>query len=99
MQQLGENMTAEEFGQHLALEREEPVSMGVFKLVSKLLAAIANGPLQAPAAGRNWAPHDFMPDLWADIADDEQIAGADTQPEQLTVDQIMARARTVGMVH
>ncbi len=96
MQQLGETMTAQEFGEHYALECEEPVSSGTFKLLSKLLAAIANGPLQPPAAGRIWAPHDFMPDLWKDIAEDEP---SDQAPENMTVDQIMARARTVGMVH
>jgi hypothetical protein len=37
-----------------------------------------------------------MPDLWKDIAEDEP---SDQAPENMTVDQIMARARTVGMVH
>lgn len=98
MQQLSETMTGEEFGQHRALEEEEPFTVGTFAAMSKLLAAIANGPLQAPAAGRMWAPHDFMPDLWSDLATDET---PDQVPpsEILSVDQILARARMAGMVH
>lgn len=92
MQQLGDTMTAQEFGEHYALECEEPVPSATFKVLSQLLAAIANGPLQPPAAGRIWAPHDFMPDLWQDISQEEPAT------ENLSIDEIMARARTVGMV-
>ena len=95
MQQLGDTMTAQEFGQHYVMELEEPLSTATFMVLSKLLAAIANGPLQPPAADRIWGPSDFMPDLWAE-ADLEEQPG---QSDQLTVEQILARGRSAGMVH
>lgn len=101
MQQLGETMTAQEFGLHLAVEREEPLPAAAWRAVASILAAVANGPLTAPAKGRNWAAHDFMPALWADVTDADIDGGdqAANSPESLTVDQIMARARMAGMVH
>lgn len=95
MQQLGETMTAQEFGLHLALEREEPLPAAQWQAVASIMAALANGPLSAPAKGRNWAAHDFMPELWADVTEGGNQAAA----EAITVDQIMARARMAGMVH
>lgn len=97
MQQLGDAMTAQEFGQHYVLELEEPVPRASFMVLSRLLAAIANGPLQAPAAGRLWGASDFMPDLWQHL--DDSPAGEQEAADPLTIDQIMARARVVGMVH
>lgn len=101
MQQLGATMTAQEFGLHLALEREEPLPSAQWRAVASILAALANGPLSAPAKGRNWAAHDFMPELWADVtaADVGNGKHAAIHPETITVDQIMARARMAGMVH
>lgn len=101
MQQLGNTMTAAEFGLHMALEREEPLPQAVMKALSELRAALSNGPLQAPAPGRTWHAHDFMPTLWADVS--EPLAAGDgsraPSPEDMTVEQILARARSVGMVH
>lgn len=97
MQQLGDAMTAQEFGQHYVLELEEPVPRASFMVLSRLLAAIANGPLQAPADGRLWGASDFMPDLWQNL--DDSPAGEQEAADPLTIDQIMARARVVGMVH
>jgi len=94
MQQLATTMTAQEFAQHHALELHEPMHYGA---VGSVLAALANGPLTPPASlnGRNWHAHDFAPSLWQDLAEQDQAAPAE---KALTVDDIMARARMVGMV-
>jgi hypothetical protein len=100
MQQLGDTMTAQEFGLHLALEREEDLPAPTLRALSAILSALANGPLTAPAKGRMWAPHDFMPTLWADVTDPDQPGDQATQdPEYMGVDEIMARARLAGMIH
>lgn len=100
MQQLGDTMTAQEFGLHLALEREEDLPAPTLRALSAILSALANGPLTAPAKGRMWAPHDFMPTLWADVTDPDQQGDQATQdPEYMGVDEIMARARLAGMIH
>lgn len=100
MQQLGDTMTAQEFGLHLALEREEDLPAPTLRALSAILSALANGPLTAPAKGRMWAPHDFMPTLWADVTDADQDGDhAATDPEHMGVDEIMARARLAGMIH
>lgn len=101
MQQLGTTMTAQEFGLHLAMEREEDLPAPVLRAIAGVLAALANGPLTPPAKGRMWAAHDFMPALWADVTDPDQEGGdeAASNPETITVEQIMARARMAGMVH
>lgn len=100
MQQLGDTMTAQEFGLHLALEREEDLPAPTLRALSAILSALANGPLTAPAKGRMWAPHDFMPTLWADVTDpDQQGDQFNNDPEQMGVDEIMARARLAGMIH
>jgi len=101
MQQLAATMTAQEFGQHYAMEREEPLAPAVWHAVASLLAAVANGALKPPSTGRIWAAHDFMPELWADVTD-PAVPGAERAaraPETITVEQIMARARMAGMVH
>lgn len=96
VQQLAQGMTAQEFGQHYTLSIEEPIPAAHWRGLGAILAALANGPLQAPAQGRIWAAHDFAPDLWQDLAQSSQPAA--TEPQALTVDQIMARARMAGMV-
>ena len=94
VQQLGQIMTAKEFGQHFALEQHEPLPAAQWSAVAKLLASQANGPLQAPEAGRNWCASDFMPARWQEVEDD-----AAPQAEQvMTVKQIMDQARAAGMV-
>lgn len=94
MQQLSQTMTAQEFGQHYALELEESVPAAQLGLAASVLAALANGPLKSPEHGRLWRPADFMPLLWQQAA--PTPAAAPTQPA--TVDQIMAQARAAGMV-
>ena len=96
MQQLGNCMSAQEFGQHYALECEEPLPSAHRGAVCALLAALANGPLSAPKTGGPWRAQDFMPGIW-DAALDEDVPQVDEAP--LTVDQILARARAGGMVH
>ena len=91
VQQLGQIMTAQEFGQHFALEQCEPLPSAQWSAVAMLLASQANGPLQAPETGRNWHASDFMPALWQESDD------ADPEPV-MTVQQIMDRARMAGMV-
>lgn len=94
LQQLSDTMTAQEFGQHYALELEEPVPAAQWSLSAALLAALANGPLKAPKPGRLWQAGDFMPALWQHGAAPEPVIAAKPQ----TVDQIMAQARAAGMV-
>jgi hypothetical protein len=95
VQQLRQIMTAQEFGQHYALEIQEPMPSAQWTGLGALLAALANGPLQAPQRGRMWAAHDFTPALWQDLTD---IAEAPPKPQALTVEQIMASAKRAGMV-
>ena len=101
MQHLAETMTAQEFGLHLALEQEEDLPAPTLRALASILAALANGPLTPPAKGRMWAAHDFMPALWADVTDSDQEGGerSASNPESITVEQIMARARLAGMIH
>lgn len=85
-------MTAQEFGQHYALEIEEPLPSAHWSMGAATLAALANGPLQAPSKGVLWSAKDFMPALW-------QQAQPEPEPEApITQEQIMARARAAGMV-
>ena len=94
MQQLTESMSAQEFAQHYALQRHEPMPQVQQHAVGAVLAALANGPLKPPEPGRLWAASDFSPELWQALADP-----ADAPPAKpLTLDDILARARQVGMV-
>jgi hypothetical protein len=95
VQHLGQIMTAQEFGQHYALHNQEPMPAAQWAGLGAVLAALANGPLQAPERGRLWASHDFAPALWQDLTD-----SVDTPPEpqDLTVEEIMASAKRAGMV-
>lgn len=92
LQQLSQTMTAQEFGQHYALELEEPLPAAHWSMGAATLAALANGPLQAPEKGRLWSAKDFMPALW------QQDAPAPEPEAPITPEQIMARARAAGMV-
>jgi len=94
VQQLQQTMTAQEFGQHYALEQEEPIPAAWWSVAAAMLASLANGPLKEPEHGRIWRASDFMPALWQHHAPTEPAATA--QP--LTVAQIMAQARAAGMV-
>ena len=94
LQQLSQAMTAQEFAQHYALELEEPLPSAAWSMGAAHLAALANGPLQPPEAGRLWRPGDFMPALWQQDADPAQAEA----PKPQTVQDIMARARLAGMV-
>lgn len=95
VEHLSQIMSAQEFGQHLVLEHEEPLGRGWQMAVAHVLAALANGPLQRPQANRNWGAADFLPEPWqADEADAPEEDAAN-----LTVEQILQRARLGGMVH
>ena len=94
MQQLADNMTAQEFGLHLALELEEPLPAAQYQAMGTMLALLANGPLVPPEGRKTWHAHDFAPALWQDV----QAAQAAAPAKPLTVADIMASARAAGMV-
>lgn len=94
MQQLTESMTAQEFAQHHALERHEPMPQVQQLAVGAVLAALANGPLKPPEADRLWAASDFAPELWQALAEPAEKPA----DKPMTLDDILARARLVGMV-
>lgn len=98
LDQLGESMTAREFAQHYALERLEGAQPGQRDALGSILAALANGPLKPPD-GRIWAVHDFAPDLWAVLRDDDTPKHPTVAQAPGTVQDILARARLAGMVH
>lgn len=97
MQQLGQVMTAQEFGLHMALEHAEPLPHAQWSALATIKAAIANGPLQPPESGRIWQSTDFLPEggLWPDP---DAAQAPQAQDQAMTVDQIMARAKLAGMV-
>lgn len=96
MQQLSQQMTAQEFGLHLSLEQSEPLPHAQWSAVSTLLASLANGPRKPPEAGRLWRAADFMPgELWPDP--DAPPPADKPAAKALTVAQIMARAKLAGM--
>ena len=92
MQQLADNMTAQEFGLHLALELEEPLPSAQYQALGTMLSLLANGPLVPPDGRKTWHAHDFAPPLW------QLAAEAEKQDKPLTVAEIMASARNAGMV-
>jgi len=93
MQQLSQTMTAQEFGQHYALELEEPIPAAWWSVAAAMLASLANGPLKEPEPGRIWRASDFMPTLWQQLAPTAPAAPA--QPA--SVADILRQARAVGM--
>ena len=95
LQNLSQTMTAQEFGQHYALELEEPLPAAIWSMGAAMLAALSNGQLQAPEPGRRWNAGDFMPKLWQHNAAAPEVVAL--TPEQ-TVADIMASARLAGMV-
>lgn len=95
VEHLSQIMSAQEFGQHLVLEHEEPLGRSWQLAVAHLLAALANGPLQRPQAGRNWGAADFLPEPWQD----DEADTAEDETANLTVEQILQRARLAGMMH
>lgn len=86
-------MTAAEFGQHYALELQEPLPSAQWSMGAAQLAAVANGQLKPPAHGGLWTAKDFMPDVWAQAVD----APADA-PAPITLAQIKAQAKLAGMM-
>lgn len=93
MQQLADTMTAQEFAQHHALELHEPMPEIHYTALGAILAALANGPLKAPPAGI-WRASDFTPELWQDLTEPGEVVAV----KEMTVDDILARARMAGMV-
>lgn len=104
VQQLGETMTAQEFGLHAALAVREPLSPSQMSLVSQLMAAITRGPLKRQD-GAQWMAADFSPEIWPPIdeslLDGDEGDGVDqAQPGDQgaqTIEQIRAAAAGAGM--
>lgn len=94
MQQLGQEMTAQEFGLHMALESREPLEPGIERAVAALIAAQANGPMTRKDK-RMWLSGDFIPEHWPEIEADE--LPAPKAPPPPTVEQIRGQARAMGM--
>lgn len=92
VQQLGQIMTAQEFGLHYTLECHEPTPAAPH---ADILAALANGSLRR-SDERLWQAGDFMQGIWPDEDADPESIAVIKEPE--TVDQIMAAARAAGMV-
>lgn len=100
MQQLGQIMTAQEFGMHYALEQVDPLPPAQWKAVASLLASQANGMLKPPEPGRIWRPEDFAQgEVWVDPDAGALPEGAPEETGDMTVAKIMDSARKAGMVH
>jgi hypothetical protein len=63
LHELGEQMTAEEFGLWQAYLQEEPLPPAHTAALAELIAAAANGKIPPPR-GRWWSALDFMPKRW-----------------------------------
>ena len=98
VEQLGQIMSAQEFGLHYVLEANEPLTPAEQITLASHRAAQANGPLQAPEACRIWATADFLPDPWARHLQPDgppiDVPPIDAPP---TVQQILAQAIGAGM--
>ncbi len=84
LNELGNRMSAHEFGLHLALHHGEPLLAAHHAALGTLMAAIANGTLKTPA-DRLWQASDFVRTPWAPP---EPVAAAPAAPQ--TVADIMA---------
>ena len=93
MQQLEQEMTAQEYGLHMALEAREPLDPAIERAVASLIAAQANGAMTRKDK-RMWLAGDFMPEHWPEI-DEDALAAPKASPP--TVEQIRAQARAFGM--
>lgn len=93
MQQLAQEMTGQEFGLHLALDRGEPLPPAVDQAVASIVAGLANGPMTR-ANKKPWKPSEFIPKRWPEI-DESMIAPP--APKAPTLAQLKARARAAGM--
>ena len=93
MQQLGQDMTAQEFGLHMALDAHEPLEPAIERAVASLIAASANGPMTRRDK-RMWLAGDFIPEHWPEIDEDALAAPMASPP---TVEQIREQARAFGM--
>lgn len=61
LEELGERMSAEEFGLWSAFLDSEPIGpAGAFAALAELLAALANGPLQPPQGRKSFRAQDFI---------------------------------------
>lgn len=63
LHELGEQMTAEEFGLWQAFITEEPLNPGQTAGVAEVLLALHQG-LIARKGGRGWSLSDFLPKRW-----------------------------------
>lgn len=87
LHELGETVTAEEFGLWLAFFEKEPMGPAqLMPALAEIRAAMANGPLKAPQ-GRLWSSDDFF-DAKRWVA-----APAEAQPSGPTRDQLASWKR------
>lgn len=89
LSELAERMTAEEFGQHLALERREPLGAQTVAF-EELLAALANGELKPPPGRNAWRAADFHVEPWAP-------AQEPAPDKRVTKDDIRSGGRAAGL--
>lgn len=75
LEELGERMSAEEFGLRLAFEEEEPQGSRALEIaVSQVRAALANGALKPRPGRTSFAPVDFYPSSrWQPQAPADQV--------------------------
>lgn len=65
LEELGDRMSAEEFGLWEVFNEEEPIGPTAFALaVAQIRTAIANGPLQPPQGRKSFSAIDFYPERW-----------------------------------
>lgn len=94
MQNLGQQMTGQEFGLHVALEAHEPMAPAHERAVAAIIAANANGTLTRKDK-KSWSSRDFMPPTsWPVIDADALPPGKKLPP---TLAQLRERARAAGM--
>lgn len=61
LEELGERMSAEEFGLWIEFQNEEPIGPQAHWLwLAEILASLANGPLKPPAGSKSFSASDFL---------------------------------------
>ena len=61
LEELGDRMSAEEFGLWLEFLEVEPIGpASMLPLLAEVLSALANGPLKAPRGRNAYSPSDFL---------------------------------------
>lgn len=81
LEELGERISAEEFGLWLAFNDEEPLGATALQIaVAQIRAAIANGPLQPPGGRKSFSASDFFSKRWEAV---EAAAPREPTPEEI----------------